>query len=377
MKIAYILPIDIEKYEGVLNKVDSQVLEWINNKNEVVIYLITNNNISHLESTSLYGLYKKGKIEIIKLKQYGGLPVDLIKDWLNLDSAYRSVLNKLVTFKPDVIYARTSLYQPFYKKLGKNNNLIIEANTDTNSEYNLQKFQTIKYFLRYIYFKLTNYFFLKRVTAIAAVTNEIAALFKKKNTRVFPNSIIVDNYPKFSSKNNKKKKVVFLGSPNMPWQGIDILLLLSKKMINIDFDVIGYEGKDFEMLPNVNFHGFMNKKKYLEILEYADASIGTMALYRKNMQEACPLKVREYLACCKPVILPYKDTAFELNGYPEWVLKLPNSREGILNSVEEITSFINKCDQLVINKNDVKKYVDVSEIEKNRLQFFKEIMDKK
>lgn len=38
--------------------------------------------------------------------------------------------------------------------------------------------------------------------------------------------------------------------------------------------------------------------------------IGTLALHRKNMTEASPLKTREYLAHGFPVIIGYKDTAF-------------------------------------------------------------------
>ena len=75
------------------------------------------------------------------------------------------------------------------------------------------------------------------------------------------------------------------------------------------------------------------------------------------------------MAGCKPVILPYKDTAFEQKGYPEWVLKLPNSKEGILNSSQEIKNFLNKCYGFNITKEDVKPYVHVDVIEKERIDF--------
>lgn len=370
MKIAYILPINTGKYDGVLNKVCSQVEAWQVLNVQTIVFLIIKEKNSDLQNSSLSPLVDKNLVKVYKEQSFNIVSFDLLKDWFGLLSVYNKVLNEVENFKPDVVYTRNTLYQPFYKRLGEKFNLVLEINTDIKSEYKLQAFQSLKYFFRYVYFLFTNKKYLKNVSGIASVTDELSKLYKQSQVGIFANSINVDAYQTFYNMPLPKHKLLFLGSPDMPWQGVDILLLLANKMSYVEFYIVGYDKEDFKNIPNnVTFCGFLNKTKYLKLIQQATALIGTMALFRKNMEEACPLKVREYLACCKPVILPYKDTAFEQKGYPEWVLKLPNSKEGILNSSQEIKNFLNKCYGFNITKEDVKPYVHVDVIEKERIDF--------
>tara|TARA_R110001592_G_C13189189_1_gene752156 strand:+ start:6505 stop:7638 length:1134 start_codon:yes stop_codon:yes gene_type:complete len=370
VKIAYILPINTGKYDGVLNKVCSQVEAWQVLNVQTIVFLIIKEKNSDLQNSSLSPLVDKNLVKVYKEQSFNIVSFDLLKDWFGLLSVYNKVLNEVENFKPDVVYTRNTLYQPFYKRLGEKFNLVLEINTDIKSEYKLQAFQSLKYFFRYVYFLFTNKKYLKNVSGIASVTDELSKLYKQSQVGIFANSINVDAYQTFYNMPLPKHKLLFLGSPDMPWQGVDILLLLANKMSYVEFYIVGYDKEDFKNIPNnVTFCGFLNKTKYLKLIQQATALIGTMALFRKNMEEACPLKVREYLACCKPVILPYKDTAFEQKGYPEWVLKLPNSKEGILNSSQEIKNFLNKCYGFNITKEDVKPYVHVDVIEKERIDF--------
>ncbi|WKB82831.1 hypothetical protein QYR09_07280 [Cellulophaga lytica] len=381
MKIAYILPINVAKYTGVLIKVKSQVNAWLEQGNDVMVFLISGKEgLNSVPESPMLDLQNKNVVNLYLDKKISFVSLDLVKDFCRLKSIFKVVENDLKQFSPDIIYARSSLYQPFYKRIGKKYNLILEINTDMKSEYKLQAFDSFKYLFRFLFFISTDRFLFKYVSGVSAVTFDIANSIEIKEKKVFPNSISIYDYPNQgnTSLRDLKKSILFIGTSKMSWHGLDILLELATKTPEILYHVIGISEDEFKNAPkNVLFYGVLNKNEYLPIFNSATAAIGSLAFYRNNMEEACPLKVREYLACCKPVILPYKDTAFELNGYPDWVLKLPNSKEGILNSVKEITSFINKCDQFEINKNDVKKYVDVSVIEKNRLHFFKEVMDKK
>lgn len=379
MKIAYILPINIEQYAGVLNKVHSQVSSWHKLGEEVCIFLITPNNNYSIKNTPLNELREEGKVKIFYTKGLGVMPWDLLKDWIGIKSTFSTALKAVAAFEPDLVYARSSLYQPFYRNLGSHHKLILEVNTGIKSEYKLQASQSFKYFLRYIYFRLTDKFYLNKVSGVVAVTKEIANIYQEKEVKVIPNAINVDNYPTFN-RAGEKHRILFLGSPGMPWQGVDILVELARSMTDIKFDIVGFSANNFDsntISKNVQFHGFLPKKEYLMLMKEATAMMGTLALYRKEMDEACPLKVREYLACCKPVILPYKDTAFEQKGYPEWVLQLPNNREGILQAKDKIRMFLKSCITFSIEKEDVKKYVHVDNIEKDRLQFFKSIVDEK
>lgn len=374
MKIAYILPIDTKKYDGVLNKVRSQVEAWVRQGEDVKIFLIARHQSHNIESTSLAPLFSKGIVAVYCSKETGNLPIDLFKDWVGLKSVFSDVLSDLELLSPDIVYARNSLFQPFYKNIGKNFKLVLELNTDMSTEYKLQAWDSTKYFLRYLYYLLTNRHLLSGVSGLASVTHEIAAQYTNIPVKVFPNSISIDNYPQIQQNSSGNLGLLFIGSPGMPWHGVDILIDLANELGEVHFDVIGISKTEFPKAPeNIEFHGYLSKENYLKLFSKTTAAIASLAFYRNKMEEACPLKVREYLACCKPVILPYMDTAFEEKGYPEWVLQLPNNRQGILDSVNEIREFLDNCSRFNITKDDVRKYVDVSVIEKERVEFFRTI----
>lgn len=376
MKIAYILPIDISKYDGVLNKVTSQVEAWEKFGEEVRVFLITHHDHIDLTETSLGPLVFKNLVNVYKGRFMGFIPIDLFGDWLGQRNVYSNVLDDVQKFQPEIVYARGTLFQPFYNRLGKRFKLILELNTDMGSEYKLQATQSIKYFFRYIYFLITNRFLFNRVAGLASVTFDIASIYQDIPNKVFPNSINVDTYNTDGLHGDGNLRIFFIGSPGMPWHGVDILMELAEQLDDVYFDIVGVSNKEFPLSPkNVTLHGYLHKQEYMGLIAKATATMASLAFYRNGMEEACPLKVREYLAFCKPVILPYKDTSFEQKGYPEWILQLPNSRRGILAGVDSIRQFLNRCHTFNITREEVKNYVHVDNIEIDRINFFKSIRD--
>ena len=222
MKIAYILPINTGKYDGVLNKVCSQVEAWQVLNVQTIVFLIIKEKNSDLQNSSLSPLVDKNLVKVYKEQSFNIVSFDLLKDWFGLLSVYNKVLNEVENFKPDVVYTRNTLYQPFYKRLGEKFNLVLEINTDIKSEYKLQAFQSLKYFFRYVYFLFTNKKYLKNVSGIASVTDELSKLYKQSQVGIFANSINVDAYQTFYNMPLPKHKLLFLGSPDMPWQGVSL-----------------------------------------------------------------------------------------------------------------------------------------------------------
>ena len=76
----------------------------------------------------------------------------------------------------------------------------------------------------------------------------------------------------------------------------------------------------------------------MEILGQAHIGIASLALHRKKMQEASPLKLREYLAAGLPSITAYRDTDFP-DGAP-FLLELPNTADNIPENLQAIDSFV-------------------------------------
>ncbi len=380
LKILYLLPIELDKYPGVLIKIHSQVQAWVKLGNNVCVLLILPANSMPIENTPLREIHRKGLIKAIYLKKNMSFSFELLRYKIGLSKIFNKALKLINLENPNIIYARASIFQPFYKKLGHFYKLILEVNTDFKSEIKLQAYQSPKFLLRYLYFKIFGSEILKNVDGICSVTFEIDQSIKSTKSVVVPNSIDVNLYSdviKFKKKNKKKEKsIFFIGSPNMPWHGVDILEKLAIKLPEITFHVVGISISNPSTKPkNMIYHGFLKKEEYLPILINSTAAIGTLALHRKKMNEACPLKVREYVACRIPVIVPYLETTFKINGYPSWALVLENNEKKILAAADKISTFINQCDQLILNESDVNKFVHVDDIECARIEFFKKIYE--
>ena len=106
---------------------------------------------------------------------------------------------------------------------------------------------------------------------------------------------------------------------------------------------------------------------------HADVAIGTLALHRKQMDEACPLKVRRYLEFGLPVLLGYRDTDLDsLDAW--WLLRLPNTESNVLSSLQEIESFVQGVRGRRVPREAVESVVSAVAKESARLAFFEEVV---
>ena len=69
-------------------------------------------------------------------------------------------------------------------------------------------------------------------------------------------------------------------------------------------------------LKNVSFnlHGSLPKERMNDVLKCSHIGIGSLCLFRKNMTEACPLKVRDFAVNGLPILIGYTDTDFSHNN---------------------------------------------------------------
>jgi hypothetical protein len=101
--------------------------------------------------------------------------------------------------------------------------------------------------------------------------------------------------------------------------------------------------------------------------------MATLALHRKELEEASPLKVREYAALGIPMIISYQETPFINVALPEWMLNIPNSEESIDHSLPDILSFCDRWKGKVVDRNEARQFFDATSVEKKRIRFFNEI----
>lgn len=153
-----------------------------------------------------------------------------------------------------------------------------------------------------------------------AVTNEIAVYQKTKypgyKCSVLSNGINVQkiNFFERSLKKGDVLNLIMLANSNVDWHGTDIIIneFLKYKKNNIKIFFVGEFDEKVRQLaqtnPNIVFTGFLSSEEYKEYLKTSHIGLGCFAVYRKKLEEASTLKVREYFASGLPVCLGYIDT---------------------------------------------------------------------
>ncbi|MGY0374678.1 glycosyltransferase [Clostridium sp. JNZ J1-5] len=213
--------------------------------------------------------------------------------------------------KPDVIYMRDYFFLfNFYRKISKIAPLFMEVQTNIFGELKT------KNYCKYLIEVLLKRRYFRSIKGMVCITNEILSIERKYNSKpamVLGNGI-EDNQIKLVTRDNNDEyiNILFIGTPNQSWQGVERLIESYKKAVNKDkfkIHIVGYESMEEVKDDNVIFYGYIKDKNELEkIYSIADVGIGTLSLYKKKMEEAAPLKVRSYLAKGIPVVIGYEDT---------------------------------------------------------------------
>ncbi len=350
MKIAYLINHDITTNDGITKKILGQKEAWEKLGNEVKIYCT---------------LPKEGN-SILEAKQYVSTTPFKLRFQLQ-----EELLFDLNEFSPDIVYFRYNTWSRTLSKILDKYKVITELNT-----YDLGEFwimfkteKTLKSLIRYLGYKLLRAKVLNRVAGIIGVTKEIAYhpsnLKYNKPTIAIPNGINLDKFEtlKKNSMNNSRIGLFFIGSPGALWHGVDIIEEMAKKLPEYDFHIVGMDGV---ASSNLFWHGYLQKSEYIEILRKCHICIGSLALHRNGMKEACTLKVREYLAYGYPIVIGYKDSAFIDKEEPSWVHTIDTQKE---IDYEKIKEFVDKNHEVIVANNEI-EYIDTKNLEQERVDFF-------
>jgi hypothetical protein len=356
MKIAYVLNHNVLKNDGVTKKIKGQTGVWKSLGHEVEIFSI----VPELGSSILEG------------KQYysgGYLASRLLKK--------KDLLGDLEKFSPGCVYFRYDTWSVTLSKVLKNYKVIAELNTYDLGEYALlmKKEKTVKSVLRYYSYKFLRGLVFKNLSGIVGVTQEITEhetvdKFNKMST-FLPNAINLNDFitVKTVEKEPSRTSLFFIGTPNQPWHGVDIITNMATEMPEYDFHVVGIDG---ESTGNIYWHGYLQKNEYLEVLKKCHICIGSLALYRNEMEEACPLKVREYLAYGYPIIIGYKDTAFtDSDDAKNIFLKIDSQNV----AYSEVRNFIESNKNKIVTKDDVYENISADVIEAKRIAFLESVVE--
>jgi len=354
MKIAYLVDYDLNTSNGVIQKIIQQSQKWVETGHTV-----------YYVSTKTLTIYNNNKNIITKFKS---LNIELGRVGTALKLLYNSYfLNKLLqNIEFDIIYMRYRLYMPFFTKVLKKYKVVMEINSDDTKEYKLHSKLT------HFYNIFTRNLVLKKIDTFIAVSEELKVRFSylNKSTYVIANGIDTSEYNIKESK-NKRPILVFIGTPNQSWHGLDKIDKMAEFFKDYQFNIIGTDGTDKE---NIKYFGYLCKEESTKIIQKSDIGIGTLSLYKKGLNEASPLKSRQYLACGIPLIYAYKDT--DLKGDESFVLALENTQNNI--NLEKIKRFVEKVYNNIETKHDARKFaediLEYNKKEKIRLKIFQKVL---
>lgn len=77
----------------------------------------------------------------------------------------------------------------------------------------------------------------------------------------------------------------------------------------------------------IEFCGELEGKELDRQYDESDIAVGSLGLYKKKLEQAAPIKLREYCSRGIPFIYGYRDTGFQ--GDEEYLLNLPNKNEEV------------------------------------------------
>jgi len=351
MKIAYLTSeLDLSSQSGVNKKIAAQITAWQAAGHTVRLF-----NLGH---------------DTPPMPAFAGIEIDTIpcRSRLDLLLQSRRLVERVTAWQPELVYLRFYHYYPGYEAIPARFTTIAEMNTlDINELHSRKKW------LLYGYHVLTRRRMLKDIAGFVCMTHEIAgslADFHGK-TLVLPNGINLSAYETLPPAHNIHPQLVFLAGVKAEWFGLDKILLIAQHFPAWTFHIIGYDPNEIPDAPaNLQVHGTLNQTDYIRYLRQSDAAIGTLAFFRKNMQEACPLKVMEYLAYGLPTIIAFKHTDFP-NPVP-FLLQIPNREDGVPSSLDEIQRFVESWMGRRVDKAAI-AHLDSDIKEQKRLAFFEEI----
>ncbi|WP_118973729.1 glycosyltransferase family 4 protein [Taibaiella koreensis] len=370
MKIVYVADINIDITSGVLNKMNTQINYWVEMGHEVHVACLAPFRINKTD------IKLTPKVAGICIPVSGIIPRFVkgqVYNILNKIVGLREIKQYLETLQPDLIYMREMVGFPGLNKLLSAYTVVLESNTLLKDELKLYSYKARKLYALYQE-KLYS-----TIDGFIGVTNEIRDQFKAygKPVCTISNGINTDNFAAVRERRSgtghqERANIILVGSPHQDWHGADKFYLMAEQMPEADFHLVGIEAPGVER-ANFFVHGYLDKDALMALYHKADIGVGTLALHRKNMEEACPLKVREYAALGLPMIIAYYDADFQGQDF---VLQLENKEDCILPRIEDIRTFVQKWKHQKISPDVIAPLVSVTIKERDRLSFMTQVSNK-
>lgn len=276
---------------GVFKKIRDQIAQWPDQGIDPGLFVITD------QGSAAAWAEVSGEVHV-RLARGGRA------GW----SIKRRQVDDVLAWQPELAYVRGALPYPALHRLVRRTPTVVEIPVHQDGAF-LARSRAV-----YHWNRLTRCVIYRHVRGFVYCDNEAAAraprCFRRRPSAVIGNGIDLDRIePLEVLPAQAPVSILFLGSPDQPWQGLDQVLELATCRPDWTFDIVGVEPpSNCPMLPNARFHGRLPYTQYREVAAGCTAGIGVLAAHRIHLRENTPLKTREYLALGLPVIGRYLDS---------------------------------------------------------------------
>lgn len=342
MRIAYVGRWSGDQGDGVRAKVEGQAAEWRRRGHEVELFPLP-----------LVSYGRRGAAIAHSVRETARVRRD-VRRW-----------------RPDVAYVRYGLYLPWLRPLQRRVPTVVELNADDRAEA-----AALGQRGRRLLNEVSRRSLLGGARGVVCVAHEIARDVAPagKPARVIANGVDLGDVAPPPPRQGERPLAAFLAGVPMPWHGIDKLLALARALPGHDFALVGVERAAVEgpLPPNVELHPPTSRAGYAELLARADVGIGSLAMHRAGLDEASPLKVREYLVHGLPVVIGFEDTDF-IGDEPWFLLRLPNDEANVREGAERIGAFVEGVRGRRVAREEVAARIGRPAKEDARLAFMAEL----
>lgn len=365
MKIAYVLDWDIIAQSSVLNKICKKISFWEKMGHTVCFMLVSYKTNTIFVPTSK-------DIRIFERGELSGLLFSSLKTFVGRNQAFGNLLKELRIFSPDIVYLRPGImWYPNVTRIVSSFPTVVELNSIDEEEVKLY----YKGGIRYKIFKYGRNSILKKCIGLVCLTQEIAERYNHYGKK----TVVISNGVSFVDSSQEQKSydstnIIFVGTPGQLWQGFDQYIKMATLLPEFKFHLVGPEFNtlNIDNFPNnLTCYGFLGFNELEKLYQSCTVGVGTLALFTKSMEEACPLKVREYVSNQLLLILGYKDTDFHEEPFS---LYIGNHASNVQDSIDKIRNFILDSDRLREHYKEIDKdRFTVENKEKERLVFLKNV----
>jgi len=284
----------------------------------------------------------------------------------------RRLLQVLDRERPDIVYTRELVWAPAIESIFRRHRVVVEINSDRAMELRPASRAAAAFW------RLTAGRLLRRAAGVVAVTDELLGRLAPEGLSgcVIPNATSVPRVRPRSSPRLGRPMAVMLVGCAAPWHGLDRFSLLADALPHVEFVVCGdLRDSSSSVSASVRRVPSQTGDALEALFRQATVGVGSLAISRNGMTQACPLKSRSCLAAGLPIVYGYEDPAIQ--DAVDFALRLSEEdwrTGGAIRSVDRFVEVARADPSLGMKAwRFARSQMDVEVVERRRLSFLAEV----